>query len=91
MGKQKRKDNKRERLRFLKKIMVYNLAMATIVTLATLYICYLSKEITGSVVTPLCALWSIELSLSAWIKIAEGKEIKIEKQEESSPFEGQSI
>ena len=92
MGKQKkRKDSRKERLRFLKKIMIYNLIMATIVTLATLYICYLSKEITGSVVTPLCALWSIELSLSAWIKIAEGKEIKIEKQEESSPFDGQSI
>lgn len=92
MGKQKRKDNKRERLRFLKKIMVYNLAMATIVTLATLYICYLSRDITGSVVTPLCALWSIELSLSAWIKITEGREVKIEKKiEEASPFETQSI
>lgn len=91
-GKLKKKDDKKERLRFLKKVMIYNLIMATIVTLAALYISYLAREISGSVVAPLCALWSIELSLSAWIKITEGKEIKTEKQiEESSPFGDHSI
>lgn len=91
-GKLKKKDDKKERLRFLKKVMIYNLIMATIVTLAALYISYLAREISGSVVAPLCALWSIELSLSAWIKITEGKEIKTEKQiEEPSPFEDHSI
>lgn len=91
-GKLKKKDDKKERLRFLKKVMIYNLVMATIVTLAALYISYLAREISGSVVTPLCVLWSIELSLSAWIKITEGKEIKAEKQiEEPSPFGDHSI
>lgn len=91
-GKLKKKDDKKERLRFLKKVMIYNLIMATIVTLAALYISYLAREISGSVVAPLCALWSIELSLSAWIKITEGKEIKTEKQiEEPSPFGDHSI
>lgn len=93
MSKEKvKKDDAKERPRFLKKVMIYNLIMATIVTLAALYISYLARDISGSVVTPLCALWSIELSLSAWIKITEGKEIKIEKQiEEISPFEDHSI
>ena len=81
-----KKEEKRERLRFLKKIMIYSLIMATVVTVGALYICYKSNEITGSVITPLCGLWSIEFSLSAWIKIAEGKEIK--KKEENLFNEG---
>lgn len=93
MSKKKvKKDDKKERRRFLKKVTIYNLIMATIVTLVTLYISYLAREISGSVVTPLCALWGVEFSLSAWIKITEGKEIKPEKQtEELSFFEDHSI
>lgn len=64
----------KKKTRFLKKIMIYTLIMGTIVTLAALFICYLMREINGSVLTPLCALWSIELSLSAWIKITEKKD-----------------
>ena len=94
-GKLKKKDSKKEKLRFLKKIIIYNLIMSTIVTLAALYVSYLARDITGSVVAPLCGLWGIELGLSAWIKITEGREVQENKTErkndESSPFEDQSI
>ena len=66
--------NEKKKLRFLKKIMIYTLIMGTIVTLGTLVIAFMMKEINGSIITPLCAMWSIELSLSAWIKTVEKKE-----------------
>ena len=91
MKKQLKKEEKKERLRFLKKIMIYSLIMATITTLGALYICYKANEITGAVITPLCGLWSIELSLSAWIKIAEEKENIKEKKEEPPIFDEGSI
>lgn len=67
---------KRKVLRFLKVVMLYTLLMASVVTVGALYICYRAGEITGTVVTPLCGLWSIELGLGAYIKVAEGKTIK---------------
>lgn len=76
--------NKKSKARFLKRIMVYSLVMATIVTLAALGICWRTGEITGAVVTALCSLWSIELALGAWIKITEGKAEKNTKDKGGS-------
>ena len=70
------------KLRFLKLVMIYTLFMASIVTLGTLYICYRANEISAGTVTALCGLWSIELSLSAWIKVSEHKDLKKKKDEE---------
>jgi len=73
---------KKKTIRFLKCVMIYVLIMASIVTFGTLYICYRAGEISGAVVTALCGLWSIELSLSAWIKVSEGKTVEKKKDEE---------
>ena len=76
--------SKKEKLRFLKLVMIYTLIMASIVTFGTLFICYRAGDISSGTVTALCGLWSIELSLSAWIKVSEGKDIKKKKDEEMS-------
>jgi len=73
--------SKREKLRFLKGAMIYTLFMATVVTLSVLFICYRAGEISGTVVSALCALWSLELLLGAYIKVAEGKTTAKKKEE----------
>lgn len=65
--------SKRAKLRFLKVIMIYSLAMSTLVTLVALLIGWRSLELSSGTVSALCVLWSIELALGAWIKISEGK------------------
>ena len=81
--------SKRKVLRFLKAVMLYTLMMGSVVTIATLYICYRAGEISGTVVTALCGLWSIELALGAYIKVSEGKAIK--KEHTTQPTEDEEI
>lgn len=73
---------KKRIIRFLKFVTMYSLLMASFVTVAVLYICYRANEISGTVVTALCGLWSIELGLSALIKVSEGKTVQNEKPKE---------
>ena len=74
--------SKKQIVRFLKKVTVYNLFMATVVTFATLYICYRAGDISSGTVTALCGLWSFELGLSALIKVTENKIVKKEKEDD---------
>lgn len=74
--------NQKRIIRFLKVVTLYSLLMATFVTGAVLYISYRAGEISGTVVTALCGLWSIELTLGAIIKVSEGKEVKKPKKDE---------
>ena len=60
--------------------MIYSLAMSTIVTVAVLLIGWRAVEISSGTVTALAALWSVELTLSALIKVTEGKEIKADSK-----------
>ena len=55
--------------------MIYSLFMSTFVTAAALFIGWKALELPSGTVTALCALWSIELSLGAFIKVSEGKEL----------------
>lgn len=63
-------------VRYLKKIINICLVMSAIITFVTLAICWRAGEISSGIVTALCAIWSIELALSALIKITEGKTVE---------------
>ena len=65
--------SEKKRLRFLKKIVLYNIVMLTLVTLAVLAVAWKTFEITSGTVTALVGAWSIELILNAFIKDGETK------------------
>ena len=81
---------KPKKARFLKRVMVYSLAMSTIVTMVVLAIGWAVKDIPSSTVVALCGLWSIELTLSAWIKNAEEKPLEA-KQKNNKTYTEESI
>lgn len=72
--------SKKAKSRFLKRIMIYCLIMASILTLGTLCICLKVESIDAGIITPLAALWSLELVLGAWLKTSETKHAKKEDQ-----------
>lgn len=65
--------SKKKRIRFLKLVLIYSLVMATVITFGALLIGWRAVDISSGTVAALCGLWSIELGLSAFVKISEGK------------------
>jgi len=74
--------SRKAKSRFLKRIMIYCMVMASLLTIGALYISLKTGSLDGGVVAPLAALWSIELALGAWLKVTEGKTLQ-KKQDDS--------
>lgn len=66
--------SEKKKTRFLKKIVMYSVAMLTVITITTLAICARAGEIASGTVTALCGAWGLELGLNAFIKKGEANE-----------------
>ena len=75
-----KKMSRDKKVRFLKLVMLYSIAMATAVTAAAIAIGWVSREMPSGTVAALGGMWSIELTLGAFIKTAEGKEQRSTKK-----------
>lgn len=67
-------------VRFLKKITVLSVIMNIIITISAIVLCFIVGEITAGHLSVLLGAWSIELTLSAFIKNSEVKQESQQKE-----------
>lgn len=79
-----KKEEKNKKIRFLKKITILCAIMNIIITVTSLTLCVLNRELSTGTLSVLLGAWSFELTLSAFIKKSNDSEKTENEEKEDS-------
>lgn len=79
-----KKEEKNKKIRFLKKITILCAVMNIIITVTSLTLSVLNKELSTETLSVLLGAWSFELTLSAFIKKSNDSEKAENEEKEDS-------